>query len=180
MCKETWNWYPKIDVFVSNSYSEGLQVAPMEAMAMGCSVLSHHWHGADELVPHENLYLTDHELAAKLAAYLLLPAAEKQAAARAMRQRACDLFDVYDKIPRINQVIADAAGPAARSKDRRRQQQEDRSMKIGYLMQAGAPDMQMQPRSGPAAHVWHVCRELQALGHEVTPAHLCRQPPAAF
>lgn len=41
-------------------------------------------------------------------------------------------------------------------------------MKIGYLMQAGAPDMQMQPRSGPAAHVWHVCRELQALGHEVT------------
>jgi alpha-maltose-1-phosphate synthase len=41
-------------------------------------------------------------------------------------------------------------------------------MKIGYLMQAGAPDMQLQPRSGPAAHVWHVCRELQALGHEVS------------
>lgn len=41
-------------------------------------------------------------------------------------------------------------------------------MKIGYLMQAGAPDMQVQPRSGPAAHVWHVCQELQALGHEVS------------
>ena len=41
-------------------------------------------------------------------------------------------------------------------------------MKIGYLMQAGAPDMQAQPRSGPAAHVWHVCHELQALGHEVS------------
>jgi glycosyltransferase involved in cell wall biosynthesis len=40
-------------------------------------------------------------------------------------------------------------------------------MKIGYLMQAGAPDMQAQPRSGPAAHVWHVCQELRALGHEV-------------
>jgi glycosyltransferase involved in cell wall biosynthesis len=40
-------------------------------------------------------------------------------------------------------------------------------MKIGYLMQAGAPDMQAQPRSGPSAHVWHVCRELQAMGHEV-------------
>src|SRR4051812_45400772 len=40
-------------------------------------------------------------------------------------------------------------------------------MKIGYLMQAGAPDMQVQPRSGPAAHVWHVCHELQSLGHEV-------------
>jgi alpha-maltose-1-phosphate synthase len=34
-------------------------------------------------------------------------------------------------------------------------------------MQSGAPDMQVQPRSGPAAHVWHVCRELHALGHEV-------------
>ncbi len=41
-------------------------------------------------------------------------------------------------------------------------------MKIGYLMQAGAPDMQQQPRSGPAAHVWHVCRELQALGHDIS------------
>ena len=106
--KETWNWYPKVDVFVSNSFSEGLQVAPMEAMAMGCCVLSHRWHGADELVPLENLYLTDNELVAKLEAYLNLPAAEKQAVARGMRQRACDLFDVYDKIPRINQVIGDA------------------------------------------------------------------------
>jgi glycosyltransferase involved in cell wall biosynthesis len=108
--KETWNWYPQIDVFVSNSFSEGLQVAPMEAMAMGCSVLSHHWHGADELVPCENLYLTDHELETKLAAYLCLPAAEKKAAALAMRQRACDLFDVYEKVPRINNVIGDALG----------------------------------------------------------------------
>lgn len=40
-------------------------------------------------------------------------------------------------------------------------------MKIGYLLQAGAPDMQAQPRSGPAAHVWHVCHELRALGHDV-------------
>jgi glycosyltransferase involved in cell wall biosynthesis len=40
-------------------------------------------------------------------------------------------------------------------------------MKIGYLLQAGAPDMEAHPRSGPAAHVWHVCREWMALGHEV-------------
>lgn len=106
--KETWNWYPKIDVFVSNSFSEGLQVAPMEAMAMGCCVLSHRWHGADELVPPENLYLADSELVAKLATYLHLPAAEKQAVALRMRQHASDLFDVYDKIPRIHEVIGDA------------------------------------------------------------------------
>lgn len=40
-------------------------------------------------------------------------------------------------------------------------------MKIGYLMQAGAPDVRAVPLSGPAAHVWHVCEELQELGHEV-------------
>lgn len=37
-------------------------------------------------------------------------------------------------------------------------------MRIGYLMQAGAPDMIAEPRSGPAAHVWHTCDELQKLG----------------
>jgi glycosyltransferase involved in cell wall biosynthesis len=40
-------------------------------------------------------------------------------------------------------------------------------MKIGYLMQAGAPDMLAPTRSGPATHVWHVCDELQQLGHSV-------------
>lgn len=40
-------------------------------------------------------------------------------------------------------------------------------MKIGYLMQAGVPDMFRQPPSGPALHVKHVIKELQALGHSV-------------
>lgn len=40
-------------------------------------------------------------------------------------------------------------------------------MRIGYLMQAGAPDMTAEPRSGPAAHVWHTCYELQQLGCSV-------------
>jgi glycosyltransferase involved in cell wall biosynthesis len=40
-------------------------------------------------------------------------------------------------------------------------------MKIGYLMQAGAPDIRAMPLSGPAAHVWHVCEELAHLGHQV-------------
>lgn len=106
--KETWNWYPKIDIFVSNSFSEGLQVAPMEAMAMGCHVLSHHWHGADELVPAENLYLTDSDLQKRLLTYVSMAEVDKQADARAMRQRACDFFDVHDKIPHINQVLGEA------------------------------------------------------------------------
>jgi glycosyltransferase involved in cell wall biosynthesis len=40
-------------------------------------------------------------------------------------------------------------------------------MRIGYLMQAGAPDMLAELRSGPATHVWHICDELQQLGHSV-------------
>jgi glycosyltransferase involved in cell wall biosynthesis len=40
-------------------------------------------------------------------------------------------------------------------------------MRIGYLMQAGAPDLCALPRSGPAMHVWHICHELQNLGHEL-------------
>jgi glycosyltransferase involved in cell wall biosynthesis len=106
--KDTWNWYRKIDVFLSNSFSEGLQVAPMEAMAMGCYVLSHRWHGADELVPEQNLYMTDRELAAKLLAYAALADSAKHELARGMREHACMHFDVRDKIPQINQVIDEA------------------------------------------------------------------------
>lgn len=40
-------------------------------------------------------------------------------------------------------------------------------MRIGYVMQAGAPDMLAELRSGPAAHVWHICDELGRLGHSV-------------
>lgn len=106
--KDTSNWYRKIDVFLSNSFSEGLQVAPMEAMAMGCYVLSHRWHGADELVPQANLYMTDGELTAKLLAYAALGDADKQNLAQAMREHAWTNFDVRDKLPQINQVVDEA------------------------------------------------------------------------
>jgi glycosyltransferase involved in cell wall biosynthesis len=105
---DTWNWYPKVDVFISNSFSEGLQVAPMEAMAMGCYVLSHHWHGADELVPTENLFFTDRDMQEKLLRYFSLPEADKQQATEEMHRRACERFDIYTKIPKINQVLAEA------------------------------------------------------------------------
>jgi glycosyltransferase involved in cell wall biosynthesis len=38
-------------------------------------------------------------------------------------------------------------------------------MKIGYLMQAGVPDIRQRPLSGPANHVWHVYKQLEAAGH---------------
>jgi glycosyltransferase involved in cell wall biosynthesis len=58
----TRDWYHNIDIFISNSYSEGLQVALLEAMASGCYCLSHRWSGVDELLPRENLYYTGNEL----------------------------------------------------------------------------------------------------------------------
>jgi glycosyltransferase involved in cell wall biosynthesis len=40
-------------------------------------------------------------------------------------------------------------------------------LKIGYLMQAGAPDIRRLPPSGPAVHVREVFKELQAQGHQM-------------
>jgi glycosyltransferase involved in cell wall biosynthesis len=66
-------WYEKIDIFISNSYSEGLQVSPMEAIASGCYCLSHYWDGADELLPSENLFITGQEMNKKIKDYAALP-----------------------------------------------------------------------------------------------------------
>ena len=59
-------WYSKIDIFISNSYSEGLQVALMEAMASGCYCLSHRWKGADELLPDPYLFFTGKQMREKI------------------------------------------------------------------------------------------------------------------
>jgi len=40
-------------------------------------------------------------------------------------------------------------------------------VKIGYLMQAGVPDVRQFPLSGPANHVKQVITELNGLGHQV-------------
>ena len=40
-------------------------------------------------------------------------------------------------------------------------------MKIGYLMQAGVPDIRQHPLSGPASHVKHIFDELHNFGHQV-------------
>jgi glycosyltransferase involved in cell wall biosynthesis len=71
-------WYSKIDIFISNSYSEGLQVSPMEAVASGCYTLSHHWDGAEELLPEEFLYYTNTELQDKILDYYDLPDMERK------------------------------------------------------------------------------------------------------
>ncbi len=83
---DTPAWYRAIDVFVSNSYSEGLQVALLEAMASGCFCLSHHWEGAEEALPAANLFFTQSQLLEKVAAHAALPEGARQAARAEMRR----------------------------------------------------------------------------------------------
>ena len=106
---DTHEWYHRVDIFISNSYSEGLQVAPMEAMASGCYCLSHCWDGVEELLPEENLYATNMELKQKILAYCELTESEKQQQRIRMRAVASDRFDLQQSIAGIRQVIEDFA-----------------------------------------------------------------------
>ena len=63
------NWFGLIDILISNSYSEGLQVSPMEAIASGVFCLSYHWDGAEELLPEQYLFNTSSDLKNKILAY---------------------------------------------------------------------------------------------------------------
>jgi glycosyltransferase involved in cell wall biosynthesis len=101
------SWYPRIDFFISNSYSEGLQVAPMEAMACGCYTLSHFWEGADELLPLENLFFTGSELRKKILEYCDLSEDEKEQKRQAMRAIVCEHFDLNRTKVEIRQIVED-------------------------------------------------------------------------
>jgi glycosyltransferase involved in cell wall biosynthesis len=105
---DTLNWYQQIDIFVSNSYSEGLQVAPMEAMASGCYCLSHHWLGAEELLPGENLFYTNTEFKEKVLCFFDLSESEKQRQRARMRAIAVEKFNIGQTKERIREMIEDA------------------------------------------------------------------------
>lgn len=105
----TAEWFKNIDIFVSNSYSEGLQVSPMEAMASGCYCLIHRWDGADELVPEEYLFFTGTELVSKVEQYCDMSEDEKLAHKRLMRGLAEENFDIQKTIDSINLVIEEVA-----------------------------------------------------------------------
>jgi glycosyltransferase involved in cell wall biosynthesis len=99
------DWYHKIDIFISNSYSEGLQVSPMEAMASGCYCLSHHWDGADELLPEANLYYASSELQEKILRYCESSEVEKQEQRERMRSITLEKFDIARTKKEIRKVV---------------------------------------------------------------------------
>jgi glycosyltransferase involved in cell wall biosynthesis len=113
---EPWNWYQNIDIFISNSYSEGLQVAPMEAMASGCYCLAHRWRGAEELLPQENLYYTDAELLNKILDYCQTSDFEKLEHKKRMREWAEKNFDINQTIQQVEQAIEDVAAITSKKK----------------------------------------------------------------
>lgn len=98
-------WFSQIDIFISNSYSEGLQISPMEAMACGCYCLSHAWPGADELLPVEQLFFTNDQMVTKIRDYAALSGDRQLELVTGLRRRMETRFDIEaitEKI--INQI----------------------------------------------------------------------------
>jgi glycosyltransferase involved in cell wall biosynthesis len=98
-------WLQKIDIFISNSFWEGLQTALIEAMASGCYCLSHFWDGAEEVLPPENIYITDSELMHKIIFYAQLSEDERAHQKSQMVEIAVQKFDIEDKKPRLREII---------------------------------------------------------------------------
>jgi len=99
------NFYSSIDIFLSNSFWEGQQNALLEAMASGNYCLSHCWGGAEEVLPPEQIFVTDADLQEKLLAYSLLSNAEKATRQARMRQLAEDRFDECKMIEQTLRII---------------------------------------------------------------------------
>lgn len=72
------SWLQQIDIFISNSFWEGQQIALLEAMSAGCYCLSHFWDGAEEILPQKYLYVTDADLQQKIIEYCELSNHEKR------------------------------------------------------------------------------------------------------
>jgi len=106
-------WYSNIDIFVSNSYSEGLQVSPMEAAACGCYCISHHWDGADELFPIENLYFTEQQLKARILDYVDAKEAQRRVEVERLQRRVRERFDMDRIKVRIREVVEEVGESAS-------------------------------------------------------------------
>lgn len=105
---DTGRWFENIDIFVSNSYSEGLQVALMEAMACGCHCLAHGWDGVEEILPAENIFYSGNELQEKLLEFSDKPEAERLLHRSRMRDIVDRQHNIHDTKKEIRRAIEDA------------------------------------------------------------------------
>lgn len=95
----------QIEVFVSNSFWEGQQVALIEAMASGCFCLSHFWDGVEEVLPVESIYITGHEFRQKLVAYTDLSAEEQAIRRGRLRTIAEQKFDTHQTEENVRAIL---------------------------------------------------------------------------
>lgn len=101
------DWLQGIDIFVSNSCSEGLQVALLEAMATGCFCLSHAWDGSEEVLPEEHIFFSECELVEKIGSYVQLEDEAKSDLRAEMRRIAEEKFNIEEQKQDICRVIDD-------------------------------------------------------------------------
>lgn len=99
------DWYRKLDVFISNSYSEGLQVALLEAMACGIISLSHDWEGAAELLPDDYLFFSESELIARLETIFRMSPEQRQQARHQMSALVAGKSDIQAAIQDITALV---------------------------------------------------------------------------
>lgn len=102
-------WLRNIDIFISNSYWEGQQVALLEAMASGCYCLAHFWPGAEEVLPTENLYIHEAELRQRITEYADLPDEEKQVRQNQLRCIAEARFDIEQTKAKVREAVRQAS-----------------------------------------------------------------------
>ena len=98
-------WFQNIDIFISNSYWEGLQTALLEAMASGCYCLGHFWDGIEEVLPPEYIYATEAELKQKLVAYAALSPEERQAQRERLPAIVRERFNIHTNKIQIGEVL---------------------------------------------------------------------------
>lgn len=99
------NWLRRIDIYISNSFWEGQQVALIEAMATGCYCLSHFWAGAEEVLPSEFLFSTESVLQQKIIEYCEMPEEDKMEHQARMRRIAEEKFDIEFTISTTREII---------------------------------------------------------------------------
>lgn len=108
-------WYRNLDIFITASYSEGLQVALLEAMACGIYSLSHAWEGVEELLPESNLFFTEHDLIQRLKRYLQMSEDERNDAKLQMISLVSGKSDMQKTIQQIREIIREI-GTASRAR----------------------------------------------------------------
>jgi glycosyltransferase involved in cell wall biosynthesis len=98
-------WLQKIDIFISNSYWEGMQTALLEAMATGCYCLAHFWDGVEDVLPSENIFVSETDMKDKLIAYSKLSDIERLERKNHLIDVAHQKFDLKDKKIMLREII---------------------------------------------------------------------------